>query len=173
MEQRITTMIDNSKRIEELENKMNSFESTLLEIKNALVQQRKRETVQVIPPYSRLDALSRVEREKVESIMDQFDFEKVQSVMEDLDWKWAGTKFGVPTVEEMKREAERLLIDAVQEETTCSTGGFRAVYESEGAADPDPYIGLEFILEEREGFKREDDDDFSCGEDHDEDEDDE
>lgn len=164
-------MIDNSKRIEKLESKMDSLESTLLEIKNALVA-KKQETVQIIPPYSKLDALSRVEREKVESVMDQFDFDKVQSVMEDLDWKWAGTKFGVPTVEEMKREAERLLIEAVQEETTCSTGGFRAVYESEGAADPDPYIGLEFILEEREGFKKEDDD-FTCGEDHDDDEDDE
>ena len=43
------------------------------------------------------------------------------------------------------------------------------MYESEGAADPDPYIGLEFILEEREGFKKEDDDDdFMFSENHDE-----
>ena len=161
-------MLDNTKRIEQLEEKMTALESTLREIKEA-IKTKNREIVQVIPPYSKLDALSKIEREKIESVMNQFDFEKVQSVMEDLDWKWSGTKFGVPTVEEMKREAERLLIDAVQEETSCSTGGFRAVYESTGAADPDPYIGLEFILEEREGFNKEDDDDdddnLSCGED--------
>ena len=165
-------MIDNSKKIEELEEKMTALESTLREIRDALGT-KNREIIQVIPPYSRLDALSKVEREKIQSVMDQFDFEKVQSVMEDLDWKWAGTKFGVPTVEEMKDAAQCLLIDAVQEETTCSTGGFRAVYESEGAADPDPYIGLEFILEEREGFKKEDDDDdFMFSENHDEGDDD-
>ena len=97
-------------------------------------------------------ALSRVEVEKIANIMDQFDFEKVHDVMNYLDWKWAMTKSGVPTVDELKNEAHRILVDACYEKTNIATGGFRAVYESSCPADDDPYIGLEFIVEECEGF---------------------
>ena len=76
--------------------------------------------------------------------------------MEQLDWKWTSTKPGVPTIDEMKCEAKRLLIDACIEKTCIATGGFRAVYEECSQGDPDPYIGLEFIIEECEGFVDED-----------------
>ena len=76
--------------------------------------------------------------------------------MGQLDWTWASTKYGVPTIDEMKCEAKRLLIDACIEKTCVSTGGFRAVYEECSQGDPDPYIGLEFIIEECEGLVDED-----------------
>ena len=96
---------------------------------------------------------------KIQNIMEDFDFQKVHAVMEQLDWKWAMTKYGVPTLDELKSEAKRLLIDACVERTCVSTGGFRAVYEESFQGDPDPYIGLEFIVVEYEGFVDDEDDD--------------
>lgn len=156
------TMVDETtKRIDNLESKIEMLTNVVMCIKHAIDGQSEvrpsgdsgeNETFNENP----FDSFTGVEKEKINSVMEQFDFEKVQSVMEDLDWKWAGTKYGVPTVDEMKHEAKRLLVDAVEEKSTCATGGFRAVYESDGPNDPDPYIGLEFILEECEGFKEED-----------------
>lgn len=100
--------------------------------------------------------LSKVERDKIHDIMANFDFDKVHGIMEMLDWKWALSRRGVPTVDELKTEAYRLLVDAALEKTNVATGGFRAVYEECGQGDPDPYIGLEFIVEECEGFFEED-----------------
>ena len=102
--------------------------------------------------------LMECEKQKIESIMRHFDFERVHKVMEFLDWHWAFTSKGVPTVEEIKVEARRILIDACEEETNIATGGFRAVYEKDGTEDGEPYIGLEFIVEDCEGFNEDDDD---------------
>lgn len=102
------------------------------------------------------EALSDLERRKIANVMKNFDFYKVHKVMELLQWVWItcgeGGKATVPTVGHMKAEAKRLLIEAAYEETNISTGGFRAVYESDGPDDKDPYIGLEFIVEDCEGF---------------------
>jgi hypothetical protein len=92
--------------------------------------------------------------------LEDFNFQKVHDVMKQLDWKWAMTKYGVPTIDELKSEAKRLLIDACVEHTCVATGGFRAVYEAgETPDDPDTYIALEFIIEECEGFVDDDSDD--------------
>ena len=161
------TMADETtKRISDLESKIEMLTNVVMCIKHSIDGQSE------VGQYSNssenanpFDSFTSIEKEKINSVMEQFDFEKVQSVMEDLDWKWVGTKYGVPTVDEMKHEAKRLLVDAVESKSTCATGGFRATYESDGPNDQDPYIGLEFILEECEGFSDEDDNKISCGND--------
>lgn len=167
-------MIDNSKRIELLESRMKGVESTLLEIKNALVEGRKQETGQVGDrPKTREEKwslLSDVERNKIDSIMDNFDFDKVQSVMDYLDWKWVGTKNGIPTIDEIENEAKRMLIDAAFEETPLSCGGLKVTYENDSETPDDPFIQLEFILTDCEGFdEREFDNDKDDGSNQDED----
>lgn len=108
-------------------------------------------------PVDMASRLSKNELNKIEDIMDNFDFNKVHDVMKMLKWQWglSTTNDKVPSVEELEDEARRLLVDACCEKTNISTGGFRAVYE--GGDDDDTYIGLEFIVEECEGFVDEED----------------
>jgi hypothetical protein len=47
----------------------------------------------------------------IDDIMDEFNFAKVQSAMYHLDWKWAGV--GIPTIDDLRNEAERLLGGAI------------------------------------------------------------
>lgn len=150
-------MIDNSKRIELLESRMKGFEATLLEIRNALVERRNQEQGQQVGGRPKTleekwYLLSDVERSKIDSIMENFDFDKVQSVMDYLDWKWVGTKNGVPDVGEIEESAKRMLIDAAFEETTISSGGLKVTYENDSENQGDPFIQLEFILTDCEGF---------------------
>lgn len=85
--------------------------------------------------------------ECLDNIMDNFDFKKVHDVMEHLDWKWAGVG-GVPTVDDLKEEAARLLWDVCNDSENCliATGGFEASRDFE---DPeDPLVELKFVLEQ-------------------------
>ena len=143
--------------IEEIARRIDNMESTIAGLKDALTRLRKDETTQT-PVYTKESNLTSRERAKIEDIMENFDFQKVHDVMEQLDWKWAMSKNGVPTIDEMKHEAKRLLIDACVERTCVATGGFRAVYEDDEPGGTDPYIGLEFIVEECEGFVDDDED---------------
>lgn len=68
-----------------------------------------------------------------DEIMERFDFQNVRSVMEFLNWTWAGV--GIPSIEQLKSTARRVLCDAVAEYErlgypdtgmNCSTGGFMA-----------------------------------------------
>lgn len=141
----------------ELEKRVNGFEGILKEIRDELKSQNGERIQTVI--RTKESKLTSTQRAKIQDIMEDFDFQKVHDVMEKLDWKWAMSKNGVPTIDEMKAEAKRLLIDACIERTCVSTGGFRAVYEECSQGDPDPYIGLEFIVEDCEGFVDDEDDD--------------
>jgi hypothetical protein len=47
----------------------------------------------------------------IDDIMDEFNFAKVQNAMFALDWKWAG--IGVPTLDQLRNEAHRLLKGAI------------------------------------------------------------
>ena len=140
-------------KLMELEKKVNGFESILKEIRDELKSQNGNIQSHVQTKESKL---THIQKMKIQNIMEDFDFKKVHNVLEQLDWKWTSTKPGVPTIDEMKCEAKRLLIDACIEKTCIATGGFRAVYEECSQGDPDPYIGLEFIIEECEGFVDED-----------------
>ena len=149
-----------NKRLEELEDRMDRLENAMYDFKEEF---KKNSSGMGKIVMSRTDTsksnITDAELAKIDDIMRNFNFEKVHKVMEMLDWKWAMTKYGVPTVEELKVEARRLLEDATHEETQVATGGLRAVYEKNGSDDPDPYIGLEFIVEECEGFEDDEDDD--------------
>lgn len=83
--------------------------------------------------------------EKIEQIMENFDFEKVHKVMVALEWEWhfGHGCSGIPSVHTLKEEASRLLSDAWMIKTTVSTGGFSAVYN-------DGCLSLSFIVEEWE-----------------------
>jgi hypothetical protein len=73
----------------------------------------------------------------INNILDEFNFAKVQNAMFALDWKWAG--IGVPTIDQLRNEAHRLLKGAVNsrldefkdehwlEGIQNSTGGFEAM----------------------------------------------
>lgn len=148
-------MLEQEDKLMELEKRMNGFEGILKEIRDELKSQNGKIQTVVQTKESKLTFTQRM---KIQDIMEDFNFQKVHDVMEQLDWKWAMSKYGVPTVEEMKAEAKRLLIDACVERTCVATGGFRAVYEDDEPGGTDPYIGLEFIVEECEGFVDDDED---------------
>ena len=146
-------------KLNELEEKINNFENILKHIRDELKSKSAEDKMQTVI-CTKESKLTFTERMKIQDILEDFNFQKVHDVMKQLDWKWAMTKYGVPTLDELKSEAKRLLIDACVEHTCVATGGFRAVYEAEESPDdPEPYIGLEFIIEECEGFVDDDDDD--------------
>lgn len=158
-------MNSENNKLVELEDRMDRLENAMYDLKESLktgITKGLGEVVKTAPTTAESN-LSGTELAKIDDIMRDFNFEKVHKVMEMLDWKWAMTKFGVPTIEELKGEARRLLVEAANEETQVATGGLRAVYEKNGASDPDPFISLEFVLEECEGF--EDDDEEEDGDD--------
>ena len=146
---------DNNNKLVELEERMDKLENAFYDLKDTIktgITKGLGEVVKTSPSTAESN-LSETD------IMRDFNFEKVHKVMEMLDWKWVMTKYGVPTIEELKGEARRLLVRAAVEETNVATGGFRAVYEKSGPSDPDPFISLEFILEECEGFEGDDEED--------------
>ena len=152
-------------KLVELEDRMNRLENAIYDLKETFktgITKGLGEVVKTAPTTAESNLTGR-ELAKIDDIMRNFNFEKVHKVMEILDWKWVMTKYGVPTIEELRGEARRLLVEAANGETQVATGGFRAVYEKNGANDPDPFISLEFVLEECEGFENgdeeEDDDD--------------
>lgn len=65
------------------------------------------------------------EAEKISQIIDRFDFQKVHEYMVLTDWKWFDE---VPTQEDLRRTATRLLVEAAmdpQDVVSMGTGGFR------------------------------------------------
>ena len=155
----------NESRLNELEAQINSFGCILKDIRDELKSQNDRNKIQTVV-CTKESKLTFTERMKIQDILEDFNFQKVHDVMKQLDWKWAMTKYGVPTIDELKSEAKRLLIDACVEHTCVATGGFRAVYEAgETPDDPDTYIALEFIIEECEGFVDDDNDELDVKDD--------
>jgi len=78
-------------------------------------------------------------QEKIDDVMDWFEFEKVEKAMVALDWQWRTAAEGIPTVQELRREARKRLREAIQSGYS-STGGFTATY-SHGV------LKLAFIIE--------------------------
>lgn len=83
--------------------------------------------------------------ERIECILNNFDFEKVQKVMHALGWQWYWSN-GPVQIHEMKTLASQLLWDTIssvqsnrQETYSVSTGGFKATAHN--------INGLEFELE--------------------------
>ena len=57
--------------------------------------------------------------------MDSFDFDQVQKIMSATDWVWVSSEEGIPDQYELRKEARRLMKQAIAGED-CATGGFRA-----------------------------------------------
>ena len=63
----------------------------------------------------------------------RFNFERIHAMMVATDWKWSihsgEDGYRVPTVAELRDQAERLLYAAVRDADTVSCGGFEASYK--------------------------------------------
>lgn len=70
-------------------------------------------------------------QDKIDEIMDCFDFEKVARVMEFLGWQWASIN-GVPDVTQIRKAARQLLreVSGNGKWARTSTGGFIATKEN-------------------------------------------
>lgn len=95
------------------------------------------------------------QQDKIEEIMDEFNFHRVHLVMEYLEWKWNDTT-GVPSAGDIRRTARRLLNALALKpaksgpwEHSTATGGLSATRWG----DTDEYgswenFSLEFVVED-------------------------
>jgi len=77
-------------------------------------------------------------QEKIDEVMDWFDFRKVAKAMAAVEWWWWNAANGVPTEAELRQSARHKLQLAI-ECGYCGSGGFEAKYE-EGV------LTLDFVL---------------------------
>ena len=92
----------------------------------------------------------------IERVLSAFNFDKVQKMMKAVDWKWGGPimngKLEVPTVEQMRSEAGRLMYIAISRGSNVATGGFEAYWMREGETPGyrgEGCVGLRFIADYR------------------------
>lgn len=95
--------------------------------------------------------------EMINNIMDEFNFAKVQNVMFRLDWRWSA--IGIPTIDDLKKEAERLLRGAAESRLgdfldshweigiANNTGGFEAKAWCDESKKHITDLGLKFVVE--------------------------
>jgi hypothetical protein len=94
----------------------------------------------------------------IDDIMDEFNFAKVQSAMYHLDWEWASV--GIPTIDDLRNEAERLLRGAAEarlgqfkdthweQGIINGTGGFQAMAFCNEDKTKITGLDLKFVLAE-------------------------
>lgn len=84
-------------------------------------------------------------------VFDNFDFERVKKTMDALDWTWyfvgeeenTAQPRRVPTIDEIKDTAARLMWEFANEDADCiATGGFRV--EKDFTEADDPWMRLTF-----------------------------
>ncbi len=84
---------------------------------------------------------------KIQDCLNNFDFEQVHKVMVALDWKWVMLDdYCIPSIKDLRDWSERLLLDAVHDNDTVSSGGFKASYF---VTNEKPMIRISFIVEEQ------------------------
>lgn len=109
------------------------------------------------PKKNSIDSIDRM----VDEILEEFNFNKVRKAMWHLDWKWATAKDGIPTIEELKETAERLLRQAAEcrllkeygsvdwgTPILSSTGGFEATAWCDETKTRITGLQLQFVLTE-------------------------
>jgi hypothetical protein len=85
--------------------------------------------------------------EKIDLVLDYFDFKKVRRVMKALDWVWVGIN-RVPETKQIRSKAEYLLNELnIKNYKALGTGGLVAEKTEEG-----DYI-LRFVLEEVDSYE--------------------
>jgi hypothetical protein len=88
--------------------------------------------------------------ETIMDCLDEFDFDRVHKVMMHLNWTYSDCK-DVPTVEYLRKNARKYLIEAVKEalqrncEFICGTGGFR--YEAKLYENDYLWLRMAFEIE--------------------------
>jgi hypothetical protein len=88
--------------------------------------------------------------ETIMDCLDEFDFEQVHKVMMHLNWTYSDCK-DVPTVEYLRKNARKYLVDVVKEalerktEYITSTGGFR--YEAKLYEEDYLWLRMAFEIE--------------------------
>ena len=87
-----------------------------------------------------------MQQDKIDNIMDNFNFSKVETAMKATNWAWASAD-GVPTEYELRKQARALLkqvskkyLSKVSFRCFISTGGFKATKYFDGELE------LEFIM---------------------------
>lgn len=91
--------------------------------------------------------LTEREQEAIDNIMDYFEFDKVLKTMIALNWKWVKedhkslVELEIPSIERIRREARRLLTNAIETKNSIGTGGFEAEYYNGG-------LSLKFVVEQ-------------------------
>ena len=88
-------------------------------------------------------------QEKIDYVLDEFDFEKCQKCMTELNWTWTNSiaENGIPTIGEMRRFARRLLLEVYgNKDKEISSGGLVATYKKETENTPEHFL-LQFIVE--------------------------
>lgn len=81
-------------------------------------------------------------KKKIKKILKNFDFDRVHDVMEHLNWGWKDTDGKVPSIDQLKELAKKLLNEVSEKDEfyNISTGGFRAFKYENGSLE------LEFVL---------------------------
>jgi hypothetical protein len=90
----------------------------------------------------------------IETIMNKFDFVKVRDAMEAVEWAWVcdDLRFRVPSVDDLRKTARKLLADAVNRrycgeddggDYATATGGLIAISNTKNKA-----LRLEFTIAE-------------------------
>lgn len=77
---------------------------------------------------SQEDKTKQNQQKIIEEIIDCTDFEKIHKAMKALDWIWATTEGRVPTEEELKEQARKLLKETFERKCDVATGGFWTKY---------------------------------------------
>jgi hypothetical protein len=99
---------------------------------------------------------------RINEILDEFNFAKVHKTMVALDWKWGTLNGGkdIPTIEELRATAERLLRGAAEYRLgdykdehwkvpiVYGTGGFQATAYCDEDKNKITSLELKFIVEE-------------------------
>ena len=96
----------------------------------------------------------------INEIMDEFNFARVHKAMVALDWKWASSKSYIPSMDDLRETAERLLRGAAESRLgdykgehwelgiINATGGFQATAFCDEAKTRITGLDLKFVVSE-------------------------
>lgn len=91
--------------------------------------------------------------DRINYVMDHFDYERVRKTMEALNWRWINAEFQIPTVPELREATRKLLVRAIntahrdQKQVVMATGGFVVT------VDPsEDFVSLAFTVEQADNM---------------------
>jgi hypothetical protein len=132
--------------LDRLENRLNAYELKMEELKQKMLEKSTGLRYDsydnlrwVNKQYSKIDLIWN-------NIDENFDWGRVQKGMDAVGWRWVPIS-RVPTVSDLKENAERLVRDAYRNKTRNATGGLEAEYIEE-----DDTVRLIFVFSQWEGF---------------------